>query len=348
MVQPISIGEVTDKRSLNFVIEVLSKNDILYDKNIDYTCALFDDDYNIIGTGSYFGNTLRCIAVSPEFQGEGLLVPIITHLMEKQFERGVYKMFLYTKYSSGKFFKNLGFYEIASVSNTLVFMENDKDGFSKYLNKLKPSINYSNKKIAAVIMNANPFTLGHLFLIEKASKENDVVFLFVVSEDMSLVPFDIRMKLVKKGVSHLDNILIRETGSYIISSATFPSYFLKEETKVAEGHAKLDVTVFTKIAKELNIQKRYVGEEPYSLVTNIYNKVLSIELTKNNIECIIVPRLKIDEDYVSASNVMQCIKDDNIDCLKKYTPKTTYEFFLSEEGKKVVEKIKKSENVKHH
>lgn len=120
---------------------------------------------------------------------------------------------------------------------------------------------------AALVMNANPFTLGHQYLAETAAAACDTLHLFVVSEDASLVPFAVRKKLVAEGVKHLPNVILHDSGPYIISNATFPSYFLKDEAAVIDGHARLDLAVFTRIAKALNITARYVGEEPTSQVT---------------------------------------------------------------------------------
>ena len=123
-------------------------------------------------------------------------------------------------------------------------------------------------------MNANPFTLGHLYLTERASAENDTVHLFMVSEDASLIPFKVRRRLITEGTSHLDNIIYHDSGPYIISSATVPSYFQKDMDAVIESHAKLDLVIFTKIAHALGIGRRYVGEEPHSRATGIYNQIM--------------------------------------------------------------------------
>ncbi len=82
-----------------------------------------------------------------------------------------------------------------------------------------------NLRIAALVMNANPFTFGHQYLVEKAAAESDILHLFIVSEDQSLVPFSVRKQLVLEGTAHLDNIIYHESDPYIISNATFPSYF---------------------------------------------------------------------------------------------------------------------------
>jgi [citrate (pro-3S)-lyase] ligase len=117
--------------------ELLLAEGIRRDANLDYTCGMYDDEMNIIATGSCFDNTLRCMAVSNAHQGEGLMNQIVTHLISVQFERGNTHLFLYTKCNSAKFFGDLGFYEIARIDGQIVFMENRKTGFSAYLERLK-------------------------------------------------------------------------------------------------------------------------------------------------------------------------------------------------------------------
>ena len=163
-------------------------------------------------------------------------------------------------------------------------MENRPDGFERYLRGLKAA--RTTGKSAAVVMNANPFTRGHQYLVEKAAAACDTLHLFIVSEDASLVPFAVRKKLVAEGVKHLPNVVLHDSGPYIISNATFPSYFLKDEAAVIDGHARLDLAVFTKIAKALNITARYVGEEPTSQVTGLYNQIMSQQLPKAGMDIV--------------------------------------------------------------
>lgn len=341
---------MADKTALAQVENLLSQEGIRRDANLDYICGIYDDSYNLIATGSSYKNTLRCFAVDNKHQGEGLLNSVITHLLEKQHEQGYYHTFLYTKVSSSRFFRDLGFYPIATVQNQLVFMENKRTGFEDYLAKLaaespepKP-----NQRVAAIIMNANPFTLGHQYLIEKTAAENDLVHIFVVSEDASLVPFAVRKKLLLEGTKHLDNIVCHDSGSYIISSATFPSYFQKDAADVSSSHARLDITVFAKIAAKLNITRRYVGEEPFSEVTNIYNSIMREELPQRNIECVVVPRKEINGQAISASKVRSLIKDGRFEELKVLVPASTLEYFQSPESQAVRDLIAKTENVIHH
>ena len=363
------------------IVTLLEAEGIHKDKNLDYTCAMFDEDMQVIATGSCFSNTLRCLAVSSAHQGEGLMNQILTHLISVQFSRGNTHLFLYTKCSSAPFFADLGFYEIANIKNQIVFMENKRNGFSSYLEKLEqasaeqlttleetvtePNTTNLQKtigsiKIAALVINANPFTLGHQYLVEKASRENDILHLFIVEEDASLIPFSIRKKLVLEGTSHLPNIIYHDSGPYIISNATFPGYFQKDDRAVMESHAELDLAVFIKIAERLHITKRYIGEEPFSETTGIYNKVMAEKLPENGIDCIIVPRKQYTDTEnetknsqphplpISASTVRQTIKEGNFTLLKQLVPETTLRYFESEEAIPVIKKIQEAKDVIHH
>ncbi len=343
-----SISQVypTDKRTLSEVDALLAKEGIRRDGNLDYICAMFDENYQVIGTGSCFGNTLRCFAVSSAHQGEGLLNQIITHLIEVQCARGNMHLFLYTKVKSARFFGDLGFYEIARVEDTLVFMENRRDGFSSYLRCLEKT--KTEGRSAALVMNANPFTLGHQYLVETAAAACDTLHLFVVSEDASLVPFSVRKKLVAEGVSHLPNVILHDSGPYIISNATFPSYFLKDEAAVIDGHARLDLAVFAKIAAALNISARYVGEEPTSQVTGMYNRIMREQLPKAGIDCIVIPRKEVNGKAISASTVRQCLQSGDWATLETLVPKTTLAYFQSSEAAPVFARIRNAENVVHY
>lgn len=336
----------TDSRALAQVDSLLLQEGISRDANLDYICAMYDEDYRIIATGSCFGNTLRCFAVSKSHQGEGLLNEIISHLMDFQCSRGNLHLFLYTKINSAKFFKDLGFHEIARVDGTLVFMENRRSGFSDYLSALSKT--KTPGKSAALVMNANPFTLGHQYLVEKAASECDALHLFVVSEDASLIPFSVRKQLVLEGTAHLPNVICHDSGPYIISNATFPSYFLKDEKAVIKGHAKLDLEIFKKIADALSIACRYVGEEPNSLVTGLYNQIMAEELPSAGIECRIIVRKEHDGSPISASTVRKYIQNKNFDALRHLVPETTLNYFQSDDAKPVIERICGTENVVHY
>ena len=334
-----------DQRVLDQIDALLEQEGIRRDEHLDYTCAMFDESFQVIATGSCFGNTLRCFAVSGSHQGEGLLNQIVTHLIAVQLERGNTRLFLYTKISTAPFFSDLGFYEIARVDNTLVFMENRRNGFGDYLEALS---RHKGERSSAIVMNANPFTLGHQYLVEKAAAEWDTVHLFLVSEDASLVPFSVRKQLVQAGVSHLTNVHLHDTGPYIISSATFPSYFLKEENDVIRGHALLDLAVFIQIARALGITCRYVGEEPTSRVTGLYNEIMERELPRAGIECRVMPRFEVEGQPVSASAVRHALRDGDWPRLRRLVPSATYDYFKSAECAPVLERIRRAADVAHY
>ena len=343
---PISQIYPSDKRSLAQIDVLLQNEGITRDAHLDYICAMRDADDEIIATGSCFGPTLRCFAVSSEHRGEGLLNEIISHLMEVQQARGNLHLFLYTKVNSAKFFGSLGFYEIARVDGTLVFMESRKSGFPNYLNHLEKTKRAGVS--AALVMNANPFTLGHQYLVETAARNCDILHLFVLSEDASLVPFAVRKKLVQAGVAHIPNVVLHDSGPYIISSATFPSYFLKDEAAVIDGHARLDLAVFTRIAQALNVTHRFVGEEPTSQVTGLYNKIMAEELPKAGIQCHIIPRKEAGGKAISASTVRVALQNGDWERLKSLVPPTTLDYFTSPEAVPVLERIRRAGNVIHY
>lgn len=175
-----------DARAQKQVDSLLEQEGIRRDGNLDYTCGLFDEDWKLAATGSCFGNTIRCLAVDRGRQGEGLLNQITTHLMEVQTARGNTHLFPYTKPQSAKFFGDLGFWEIARVENSLVFMENRRRGFSDYLAALEKTRREG--RSAAIVMNANPFTLGHLHLAEKAEEKASHTTALYNEEMVRLLP----------------------------------------------------------------------------------------------------------------------------------------------------------------
>lgn len=337
---------LSDKRMLAQVDALLVENGITRDANLDYICAMVDEENRVIATGSCFGATLRCFAVSQQHQGEGLLNEVVSHLMEYQMARGYTHLFLYTKIKSAKFFQSLGFYEIARVDGTLVFMENRRNGFPSYLSRLektaRPGVS------GAIVMNANPFTLGHQYLVETAAGRCDTLHLFLLSEDASLVPFGVRKQLVQAGTAHLKNLVLHDSGPYIISNATFPSYFLKDDSAVIQGHAKLDLTIFVRIARALGVTVRFVGEEPTSQVTGLYNEIMAAQLPENGIDCVILPRKEALGKAISASTVRAALQAGDWQTLSQLVPQTTLDYFRSSEAEPVLRRIRSAENVVHY
>lgn len=366
---------------------LLEREGIHRDQHLDYTAAMLDEDYHVIATGSLFGNTLRCMAVSSDHQGESLMNAIVSHLVEVQYSRGNYHLFLYTKCDSARFFGNLGFYEITRVpEENIVFMENKRTGFRDYLTALQretqqvetaardeanagepgpshpaegvrtpggacaagPAALNQGERVGAIVMNANPFTLGHRYLVEQARAACGVLHLFMVSEDVSLVPFSVRKKLILEGTKDIPGIIYHEAGSYIISSATFPAYFQKGDNAVIRSQAGIDARIFTQIAAALGITDRFVGDEPTSVVTGIYNEILSTALPEAGVACHIIPRKEADGKAISASTVRSCIHDGRLEEIRSLVPETTYRYFTSPEAAVVIGRIQEAEEVVHY
>lgn len=337
----------TSKRAMSQVDALLSREGIRRDPNLDYTCGVYDDDFTLCATGSCFSNTLRCMAVDSRYQGEGLMNLVVSHLCEVQTQRGNTHLFLYTKPGSAKFFASLGFYEIARVPEKLVFMENRRTGFSDWL-KAQPRSPTPVQATAAVVMNANPFTLGHRYLLERACQQAEAVHLFVLSENFGPIPAQDRKRLVAKGTEDLPKIILHDSGPYIISAATFPSYFLENSREVSLAHARLDLAVFARIADELGIGVRFVGEEPFSQVTDLYNRAMLEALPQAGISCVVIPRLQSAGATISASAVRQAVHDGQPERIRDMVPDCTWEYLTGPEGAKAVQAIQNSDSVIHH
>ena len=343
----VSLSEISprDTRTQAQMDALLEQEGIRRDRNLDYSCGVFDDG-ELIACGSSFHNTLRCLAVSSDHRGEGLMNQVVSHLMERQVNLGNSHVFLYTKVKNERIFKDLGFYEIARVDGSLVFLENRRDGFARYLRSLEKT--RRDGKCAAVVMNANPFTLGHRYLIETAARENDFVHLFLLSEEAGPIPFAVRKKLVQAGVADLGNVIFHESGPYIISSANFPSYFLRDEDDAILAHARLDLAVFEKIAAALNLSARYVGEEKSSHVTALYNRTMAELLPRMGLAFREIPRLQADGETVSASTVRQAIHDGRLEDYRQLLPQTTYDYFMSGEAAPVAAAIRAMPDPRHY
>lgn len=332
------VTDTSDEPYIDEIRQFLASQNLLLDKNSEKIIA-FKDNGKIIATGSICGKSLRSIAVLPLYQGEGVVNRLITKLVEIEYQQGNHHIFIFTKPSAKESFSYFGFNEIAT-SKTAVLMEKGFPDVTDYCKNLAKYF-VEGKTIASIVMNCNPFTLGHLYLIEKAAKECDVVHLFIVEEDKSTFPFDVRLKLVKEGTSHLKNVVIHKGGDYIISSATFPSYFIKDADALVASHAAIDIELFRKyIAPSLKITKRYAGEEPYCKVTSIYNDTMAEKLPESGIEFVKVIRKEIKGNIISASKVRILIKEDKLAEAKKFLPESTWNFLNSEEAKAIIEKIR--------
>lgn len=326
----ILAGNPLKGKELGKLKQFLEKMDLEYDDGIEYSICILDDDYNIIATGSVEENVLKCIAVDPDSQGLGLSGTIISSLIQYEFEHGRVHLFIYTKPKNRAMFEDLSFYTIME-SEEVLFMENRSTGFSKYIEKIKKETPRNaleeNKEIGAVVMNCNPFTLGHRYLLEQAAEKCDYVHVFILSDKRSWVPANKRFELVKEGGRGINNIILHQTSDYIVSAATFPTYFMKNKIKAKKANCKLDVELFAeKIAPQLHISKRFVGTEPNCEVTDEYNQTMKEILPNYNIEFIEIPRIKNAAGVISASTVRENVRKENWSTVKKMVPESTYRY----------------------
>ena len=296
------------------------------DTNIEKTVLIWDEG-QLIATASRQGNLLKCIAVDDARQGEGLTATLLTQLRQDAFSQGYSHLFLYTKPKNKYMFSSLFFYPIAQTKDVLL-MENKKNGIQEFLDTLPPAD--CQGTIGSIVMNCNPFTKGHRYLIETAAKECDRLYIFVLSEDKSYFSATDRMEMVRLGTADLPNVTVLPTGPYLISSATFPSYFLKEQAAKEQVHCLLDIAVFCKYyAPKFGIKCRYVGTEPLCATTNQYNKALAENLPGQGIELRQIPRLEQDNTPISASAVRAHLESGNCEALRKLLPHTTYDYLKS-------------------
>lgn len=324
----IELGFTPKGRKLEIWKAFLSNAGLEADESVERTVLVWDEG-ELIATGSRQGNLLKCIAVDAFRQGEGLTATLLTQLRQDAFAAGHRHLFLYTKPQNRFMFSSLFFYPVAQTDDVLL-MEDKPDGIRSFLATLEPVP--CDGIVGAAVMNCNPFTLGHRHLIETAAAECDRLYIFVLSEDKSQFSAADRLELVKQGTADLKNVTVLPTGPYLISSATFPTYFLKDREQAQTVQCLLDIEIFVKYyAPKFGITRRYVGTEPLSAMTNQYNKALMEHLPGKGIELRLIPRLESEGAPISATTVRSLLGTGQKDALAKLVPPTTLEYLIKEE-----------------
>ncbi|MDT2739040.1 [citrate (pro-3S)-lyase] ligase [Enterococcus canintestini] len=321
---------IQDVKDHNQWSEFLQAGGLHPAEDATYTVGIYDGE-ELIATGSLSDNIIKYLLVCKRYQSENLLTQIIVHLIERLHEEDIFHYFVYTAPDKEVIFRSLGFKKIMNTKEVL-FMEQGEPSFDDYLNYIArfdhPGENGS------IVMNANPFTLGHKYLVEQARKVCDHVYVFVVSEEKSEFSSPERFALVKNGLKEFEDVTVLPARDYMVSSLTFPAYFLKDraELNVASVQARLDATLFKeRIAPILHIKKRFVGEEPYSKVTNVYNEAMK-EVFRPDLSLTILPRLAIEGEIVSATKVRQALQDHNEPLVQSFVPDTVLAY-LKEKNK---------------
>lgn len=289
----------------------------------EYTVLLLENG-EVVATGSRDGHLLKYLAVDPAHQGEDLTATVLTALRREALSQGVEHLFLYTKPRNRFLMEGLFFYPVVQAGSVLL-MEDRKNGLEDYLAAL-PRFPGAGT-VGAAVMNCDPFTNGHRYLVERAAAECDRLYVFVLSEDRGYFPAGDRLALVRAGTADLPNVTVAETGPYLLSAATFPTYFLPDRERAGEARCQLDVELFAgRLAPALGISRRYVGTEPLSPLTDGYNRILAASLPSRGIELHTISRLEQCGEPVSASRVRALARDGRLETLRPLVPPATFDY----------------------
>ena len=345
----------TEQTEITKVEHLLEKCGLSMPAGVEYTAGIFTDSGELAATGSLKGDMIQAVAVNPAHQGEDLMGKLLTHLIGVASEKGLSSLHLFTKPDKAVQFQGLGLRLVASARPYAALLEWGTGGIEQYTESLRRtakqaeaafSARHGGKQseadsgpetISALVMNCNPFTLGHRYLVEQAASASDIVYLLVVEEDKSLFSFKDRLEMVRRGVADLENVMVISGGRYAVSSLTFPSYFTKEEN-LAKAHTAIDAEIFRRhIAPALGVKRRFLGTEPLSAVTAVYNETLKDRLPGAGIEVTELARLEKDGAPVSASRVRallgESLKMPSAEVLAELAgllPATSLEYMMAE------------------
>ncbi|MBF7995352.1 [citrate (pro-3S)-lyase] ligase [Rahnella laticis] len=317
-------GLLADIRAL------LHQSQLGMDDDIEYFVVALSGR-RLIGCAGLVSNTIKCVAVATDWRGENLSARLLSEVENFAVQRGKFHLFLYTRPGNLERFRGCGFYPLVQWDNVAVLMENTPVGISHYCRALKRHY-HEGQRVGAVVMNANPFTLGHRYLAEQAAATCDWLHVFVVSEDVSYFPFQERLEMVRQGVADLPNVTVHAGSEYMISRATFPGYFLKDAGLVNQTWSVMDLLIFRQyIAPALGITHRFVGSEPFCPVTHQYNCDMHDWLetpsrsASKPLTVIELPRKRHAGGIaISASEVRALLKTCQLPRIRNIVPPSTY------------------------
>lgn len=339
----------------------LKRNGLRFD-DMHYYAAITDDDGEMIAGGGLKGNVIKCVAVDDAHKGEAIANTLISHLIAHANEEGHSNVMLFTKPKNRQLFESLSFRLLAEapeavlmetgiggINNTVealkkikeegeVCKENNQEcrkeektnlniTTPQHLNPSTPQpLTTTTPLRGVVVMNCNPFTLGHRYLIEQAAKQVERLFVMVVREDCSLFSYAERKAMVEQGVAHLKNVTVIDGSEYAISQATFPTYFLKRLDDAADTQMLLDLDLFRRhIAPALGATVRFVGTEPTDRLTRRYNQLMH-EVLADVREIV---RLEKEDNAVSASHVRKAMEQGDMSTIRQFVPPTTLPYIIA-------------------
>ena len=298
-------------------------------EDVDYYAVATDDDGNIVVGGGLQGNVIKCIAVGEAARETGLSNKLISRLIGMANEQGADTVKVYTKPDNRTVFESMGFKVIAAAPKAIL-MENGMRGIGRYADFLRRVRVDRPDGAAAIVMNANPFTRGHRYLVEQAAHEASTLYVIAVREDRSAFSYAERLAMIQAGCEGLDNVVVVEGSDYAISELTFPTYFLKQVTDATDTHITLDLDLFARhIAPALGVKTRYVGSEPIDALTARYNELMQQLLPQQGIEVKTVERLIQDGQPVSASRLRQALADGSLSQAAELVPATTVPYLIA-------------------
>lgn len=336
----------TTPRQRQRIEAFLKRNGLRFD-DMHYYAAITDDDGEMIAGGGLKGNVIKCVAVDDAHKGEAIANTLISHLIAHANEEGHSNVMLFTKPKNRQLFESLSFRLLAEAPEA-VLMETGIGGINNTVEALKkireektnlttsPSQHHNTTTPqplttttplrGVVVMNCNPFTLGHRYLIEQAAKQVERLFVMVVREDCSLFAYAERKAMVEQGVAHLKNVTVIDGSEYAISQATFPTYFLKRLDDAADTQMLLDLDLFRRhIAPALGTTVRFVGTEPIDQLTRRYNQLMH-EVLADVRE---TARLEKKGNAVSASRVRKAMEQGDMSTIRQLVPPTTLPYIIA-------------------
>ena len=294
---------------------------------VDLYLAVLSAEGAILAGGGLQRDILKCLAVSAEARSLGLSVPLISRLLSVASERGYTNVKVFTKPENLSVFESLGFKLLASAPKAIL-LENGR-GLADYCTYLR-----AHPAPGVIIMNANPFTLGHRYLVEQASlsfrapEGRRNLTIIRVKEDASRFPYTERIAMLRAGAGDIVDVV--EGSDYQISAATFPTYFLKDLSDAAETQMRLDIDLFGRhIAPALGARVRFVGTEPADPLTARYNALLKELLPKYGVQLVEIPRLTIEQP-VTATEVRALLDEGRFKEASALTPVSTWPYLLAE------------------
>lgn len=322
-------------------IEAFLKRNALRFDDMHYYAAVTDDDGEMIAGGGLKGNVIKCVAVDDAHKGEAIANTLVSHLISHANQEGYSCIKLFTKPKNRQLFESLSFRLLAEAPEAIL-METGIGGISNTVEALKkikeektnlttsPSqpLTTTTPRRGVVVMNCNPFTLGHRYLIEQAAKQVERLYVMVVREDCSLFAYTERKAMVEQGVADIENVSVIDGSDYAISRATFPTYFLKRLSDATDTQILLDLDLFRRhIAPALGAEVRFVGTEPTDELTRRYNELMMESLGKDHV--VQIPRLENGGVAVSASRVRRAMESNSLKEAAQLVPPTTLPYIIA-------------------